>query len=78
MPRQPRLDVPGLLHHVIARGIERRDIFDDDRDREAFVERLGNVVTAAEARLYAWCLLSNHFHLVLGRKRARSPGSCAA
>ena len=65
MPRQPRLDLPGLLQHVIARGIERRSIFDDDRDRERFVERLGDVVTAGGARLYAWCLLSNHFHLVL-------------
>ena len=65
MPRQPRLDLPGLLHHVIARGIERRDIFDDDRDRESFVERLGDLVAAGGVRLYAWCLLSNHFHLVL-------------
>lgn len=65
MPRQPRLDLPGLLHHVIARGIERRDIFNDDRDRESFVERLGELVAAGGARLYAWCLLSNHFHLVL-------------
>ncbi len=65
MPRQPRLDAPGLLHHVIARGIERREIFQDNRDRERFTERLGELVTVSGARLYAWCLLSNHFHLVL-------------
>lgn len=65
MPRQPRLDIPGLLHHVMARGIERTDIFRDDRDREVFVERLGELVPAGGATLYAWCLLSNHFHLVL-------------
>lgn len=65
MPRQPRLDIPGLLYHVMARGIERTDIFRDDRDRETFVERLGELVPAGGATLYAWCLLSNHFHLVL-------------
>jgi len=59
------LDASGLTHHVIARGIERRDIFRDDHDRETFVERLGELVPAAEATVYAWCLLSNHFHLIL-------------
>jgi REP element-mobilizing transposase RayT len=67
MPRQPRLDAPGLLHHVIARGIERGEVFADDRDRQTFVSRLGELVSGAGARAYAWCLLSNHFHLVLRR-----------
>lgn len=65
MPRQSRLDAPGLLHHVIARGIERREIFRDDRDRETFVQKLGELANASGARCYAWCLLSNHFHLLL-------------
>ena len=65
MPRQPRLDIPGVLHHVIARGIDRTEIFRDERDRERFVGRLGELILAAGARLYAWGLLSNHFHLVL-------------
>ena len=65
MPRQPRLDLPGLLYHVIARGIERREIFGDDRDRKTFVDQLGVLVAESGARLYAWCLLTNHFHLVL-------------
>ncbi len=34
MPRQARIDAPGALHHVIARGIERNEIFRDDADRE--------------------------------------------
>ncbi len=42
MPRQPRLDAPGLLQHVMARGIERRDIFKDDKDRKAFLDRRKN------------------------------------
>jgi hypothetical protein len=41
MPRQARLDAPGLLQHVMARGIERRDIFRDDEDRNSFLARLG-------------------------------------
>ena len=45
MPRGPRLDAPGTLHHVIARGIERRRIVDDDQDRERFLDRLGNLAS---------------------------------
>jgi len=41
MPRAARIDIPGLLHHVIVRGIERRDIFLDDSDRASFVQRFG-------------------------------------
>jgi len=59
------LDAPGLLHHVIARGIERREIFSDDRGRQTYVGPLGELVSAAGAQVYAWCLLSTHFHLVL-------------
>jgi hypothetical protein len=43
MPRGPRLDAPGTLHHVIVRGIERRKIVDDDKDREDFVTRMGSI-----------------------------------
>ena len=57
MPRQARLDLPGLVYHVIARGVERREIFRDDLDRERFLERLGELLGATEARLYVWCLL---------------------
>lgn len=42
MPRSARLDAPGVLHHVMARGIERRHIFRDDLDREDFVTRLSS------------------------------------
>lgn len=46
MPRQARLDVPGLIHHVMARGIEGREIFRLNKERDAFLERL--VSTAIE------------------------------
>ena len=44
MPRQSRIDAPGALHHIIARGIGRRNIFNDDKDRYNFVERLETVL----------------------------------
>jgi REP element-mobilizing transposase RayT len=65
MPRCPRLDVPGTLHHVIARGIEKGLIVRDDEDREAFVMRLGNAATLTRTSVYGWALLPNHVHLLL-------------
>jgi hypothetical protein len=49
MPRGPRLDAPGVLPHVMARGIARQRIFQDDADREDFVPRLARLA-AAERR----------------------------
>ncbi len=43
MPRQARIDAPDALQHVVIRGIERRGIFEDDRDREGFIERLSGL-----------------------------------
>jgi putative transposase len=65
MPRQPRLDAPGALHHVMGRGIERTNIFRTDADREDFVNRLANLCLEGSLVVYAWSLLSNHFHLLV-------------
>ncbi len=65
MPRGPRLDAPGTLHHVMARGLDRQVIFRDDRDRTDFVRRLEGLATGAALRVYAWALLPNHFHLLV-------------
>mgnify|MGYP001358443554 CR=1 FL=1 len=65
MPRQPRIDIPGLLQHVIIRGIERSDIFYDDDDRDNFLERLGRLLEETETDCFAWALMSNHVHLLL-------------
>lgn len=65
MPRLARLDIAGLLQHVIVRGIERRDIFNDDHDRQLFVARFVSLLSETGVRCYAWALLSNHFHLLL-------------
>jgi putative transposase len=65
MPRTPRLDAPGALHHVIARGIEKRPIFRDAVDMEGFVVRLARSTSDGGWRIYAWALLPNHFHLLV-------------
>ena len=65
MPRKARIDAPGALHHIIARGIGRRKVFDDNDDRDFFMERLGKVVSDTETQCFAWALMPNHFHLLL-------------
>jgi putative transposase len=65
MPRTSRIDIPGLLQHVIVRGIERRDIFIEDVDRRLFFERLSKLLTETGTGCIAWALMSNHFHLLL-------------
>jgi len=65
MPRQARLDAPGALQHVMARGIERRKIFLDDKDRTSFLERLALILEETQTQCYAWALIPNHFHILL-------------
>src|SRR3990172_2456581 len=65
MPRGPRLDAPGTLHHVMVRGIERRAIFRDDADRADFVGRLAALAERGALQIYAWVLLPNHAHLLV-------------
>lgn len=65
MPRQARLDVPGTLHHVIVRGIEKRRIVDDEVDREHFISRLGELTTVTGTHVYSWSLMTNHAHILL-------------
>jgi len=65
MPRGPRLDAPGVLHHVMARGLARHVIFRDEQDRADFVRRLATLAEADAWQVYAWALLPNHFHLLV-------------
>ncbi|MCP4605096.1 MAG: transposase [Proteobacteria bacterium] len=65
MPRGARLDGPGVVHHVYTRGIEKRNIFLSDFDREDFLRRLDIACEKEAAFVYAWCLMSNHFHLAI-------------
>ncbi|MFA5976319.1 MAG: transposase [Elusimicrobiota bacterium] len=65
MPRLPRIDFPGLFHHVIARGIEKRSIFRSNRDYSEFADRLGRILQETKTLCYAWALMPNHLHLLL-------------
>lgn len=65
MPRGPRLDAPGVLHHVVVQGVEHRDIFPNDDDRADFVQRLARLLSETETRCLAWCLLPNQIQLAL-------------
>ena len=59
------MDTEGALHHVMARGLEARDIFVSDKDREDLVNRLTEIAPKTGTSIYAWSLMSNHFHLLL-------------
>lgn len=64
MPRLARLDAPGVLHHLMIRGIERRKIFWNDQDRRDFLDRLSNLLPETETSCYAWAFLPNHAHFL--------------
>ena len=65
MPRKSRIDAAGALHHIIARGIDRCEIFRDNTDRNNFLDRLGEIASETTTSCYAWALIPNHFHLLL-------------
>ncbi|HMS85989.1 MAG TPA: transposase [Nitrospira sp.] len=65
MARPLRLEYPGALYHVTARGNARQDIFLQDEDRPRFLRVLEQVVARCHLLLHAYCLMDNHFHLVV-------------
>ena len=65
MPRLARLDAPGVLHHVIIRGIERCNIFKDDQDRDDLLKRLATLLPESRIACYAWSFMPNHAHFLL-------------
>jgi len=74
MPRQARLDVPGALHHIMIRGINKSSIFTDARDRVRFLDRLGKNIVETQSSVYAWALMETHVHLLV---RSGRPGISA-
>jgi putative transposase len=65
MPRPLRVEYEGARYHVLSRGDRREDIVLDDGDRERFVKTLGEAAVYAGWQVHAFCLMSNHFHLVI-------------
>ena len=60
-----RIEFPDALYHVTARGDRREDIFEDDQDRQTFLLTLEQIVTQFNWLCYAWCLMDNHYHLLI-------------
>jgi REP element-mobilizing transposase RayT len=65
MARPLRIEFPGALYHVTSRGNARAPIFQDDRDRRTLLHLLGEVVERHQWVCYAYCLMTNHYHLLI-------------
>lgn len=65
MARPLRIEFPGAVYHVTSRGNARADIFDDDSDRQRFLSILGQVVKRFNWLCHAYCLMGNHYHLLI-------------
>jgi putative transposase len=70
MARQLRIQYEGAIYHLMSRGDRREEIFRDDADRRRFLETLGAVCEKTGWQVHAYCLMSNHFHLVVETPRA--------
>ena len=65
MPRKPRLFVPYAIYHVYCRTARGESVFDDEREAERWVDTVALVSQQERLTILAWCLLSNHFHVVV-------------
>jgi REP element-mobilizing transposase RayT len=65
MPRPKRIQFPGALYHITARGNNREPMYLDDLDREHFLRVLATTTRRYHALIHAYCLLTNHYHLLL-------------
>ena len=70
MARKLRLEYPGAIYHLMNRGDRREDIFADDKDRKTFIATLAEVCQKTDWQVHAWCLMLNHFHLVIETPKA--------
>ncbi|MFC0272261.1 transposase [Metabacillus herbersteinensis] len=65
MPRKARIKSKSRIYHVMLRGANRQEIFHDDEDSINFLDTIEKYKIKSEMRVYAWCLMSNHVHLLL-------------
>ena len=81
MPRSARKESGCGIYHVMMRGVNRQAIFDDDEDCRRFMDILadlpfqhdddGRLLPIRTCVIYAWCLMMNHFHLLVMEKQKR-------
>ena len=70
MARPLRIEFPGAVYHVTSRGDRREDIFVDDQDRQALLAVVAQALSRFDAEALAYCLMGNHYHLVLHTRQA--------
>jgi REP element-mobilizing transposase RayT/DNA-directed RNA polymerase specialized sigma24 family protein len=70
MARPLRIEFPGAVYHVTARGDRREDIFVDDQDRHALLDVVAQALGRFDAQMLAYCLMGNHYHFVLHTRQA--------
>ena len=70
MARKLRVQYEGAIYHVMNRGDHREDIFRTEKDRELFLETLGQTCAKTDWQIHSWCLMRNHFHLVIETPKA--------
>ncbi len=65
MPREARLLLPNVCYHVVSRGIRQKEVFATDADYETYLAILLKYKRKYDVKLYAWCLMPNHVHLLI-------------
>jgi putative transposase len=65
MPRQPRIDLPGIAQHIVQRGNDRQPCFFNDIDYRRYLQELRELCLQHHCQLHAWVLMTNHVHLLL-------------
>ncbi|MBQ7936674.1 MAG: transposase [Clostridia bacterium] len=65
MPRQARKQSSNNMYHIVMRGINRQQIFEDQEDNEKFLEILKDYQAISGYKVFAYCLMGNHFHLLM-------------
>jgi len=76
MPRKARIVACGIPHHVVQRGTDRQTVFFTQRDRQLYLQMLAEQSRQAHVRVLAYCLMTNHIHLVLVPEEADSLARC--
>ncbi|MBU1858228.1 MAG: transposase [Verrucomicrobia bacterium] len=74
MARQLRVEYPGAIYHVTVRSNGQEVLFKTDGDRKYLLTRIGEVAERSQVRVYLFCLMSNHFHLVVETPRGNLNG----
>ena len=69
MSRPLRLEFAGALYHVTSRGNRREAIYDDEEDRQRFLDLLGDVCDRFRWKIFAYCLMDNHYHLFIETRK---------